>query len=183
MCLTIIKNNKIERINGYSVLKNKSIEVNYAEDHGIYVWGVAGIVIIGNSISGWSPTASGGSVKIRNGEDITIQNNTFNDSGIMAYTYEGTNQCNTNSNVVNASCPPAYLKNVDIKGNIIVLTTNESDRCQGIVYILIYQNKLYGGCIRIENAYSPAFKVYENTVNDCIYTVDGVESHNNREIF
>lgn len=193
----IIKNNKIERINGYSVLKNKSIEVNYAEDHGIYVWGVAGIVIIGNSISGWSPTASGGSVKIRNGEDITIQNNTFNDSGIMAYTYEGTNQCNTNSNVVNASCPPAYLKNVDIKGNIIVLTTNESDRCQGIVYwrnfgrksdiheenILIYQNKLYGGCIRIENAYSPAFKVYENTVNDCIYTVDGVESHNNREIF
>lgn len=57
------------------------------QDHGVYAWGNRDIQIIDNRIDGWEPTASGNSLKLRNGELMFAERNRFRDSGVMLFTY------------------------------------------------------------------------------------------------
>jgi len=142
-------------------------EGTYLEDHGIYATGMRDITIANNTISGWSAAATGGAVKIRNGEDIVIRHNRFLRSGILAYTYQEDGSA------------PEYFKNVSIEGNTIQF---ESDGLsvanhQGILYwrnfgnpndgheqnILIRNNTVSGGVLKIHNADLSAFSVVCNT--------------------
>jgi hypothetical protein len=62
------------------------------EDHAIYVWGTKDIVIARNYIDGWTDTSSGGSLKLRNGEDSFVLDNHMMTSGVMTYTHWGSGQ-------------------------------------------------------------------------------------------
>ena len=95
---TIIRNNVIAKHTSWAPLEK--------QDHGIYALDFDGISIYNNHISGWPPNGSGGSIKARNGQNITIDNNTFVTSGILLYVYE-------------TSKIQQYLKNVLIKNNTI----------------------------------------------------------------
>lgn len=57
-------------------------------DHGIYTLGFDGMTIANNVINGWVALNSGGAVKMRQGRNGTIQNNTFVRSGILLYVYD-----------------------------------------------------------------------------------------------
>jgi len=144
----LIDNNRIIREKGFSINNDGEFSVvtpNYAEDHGIYVWGMDGITISNNYIKGWSPTAYGGAIKARNGENVKIFGNTLEDSGILLYAYEtykmeyeknenGDEICTlreqadpsmpcTDSDLIcatpNTLYAPPYFRNVEISGNII----------------------------------------------------------------
>jgi hypothetical protein len=52
------------------------------EDHGIYILNVNDIKVQSNNVRGWSTTASGHSLKIKDGNNHDISNNTF-ESGII----------------------------------------------------------------------------------------------------
>jgi hypothetical protein len=75
-------------------------------DHGLYAHSFDGLVISGNTISGWPANGSGGAVKVRNGQNVTISGNTMNGSGVLLYEYS------------NLPAFP-YLKNVIVSGNTI----------------------------------------------------------------
>ena len=77
-------------------------------DHGIYTHSFNNMQIVGNTISGWPANAAGGAIKARNGDKLTISNNTFNNSGVMLYTYDHATQ--------------PFLKNVVVSGNTINLS-------------------------------------------------------------
>lgn len=83
------------------------------QDHGIYALDFDGINITDNTISGWPPNGSGGSIKARNGQNIIIENNTFETSGILLYVYE-------------TSKIQQQLKNVIIKDNKIDIIGGDS---------------------------------------------------------
>ena len=57
-------------------------------DHGIYAVDFNGLVISNNTITGWPRNGAGGSIKARNGQNLVIEDNIFNTSGIIMYTYE-----------------------------------------------------------------------------------------------
>ncbi len=57
-------------------------------DHGIYAVDFNGLVISNNTITGWPRNGAGGSIKARNGQSLVIEDNVFNTSGIIMYTYE-----------------------------------------------------------------------------------------------
>lgn len=61
--------------------------VSICEDHGLYAWGVRGLVIVGNRADGWTDSGSGGSVKLRNSDDVLIARNHFRVSGVLTHTY------------------------------------------------------------------------------------------------
>ena len=95
---TIIRNNTITKHPSWAPLEK--------QDHGIYALDFNGVSISNNVISGWPPNGSGGSIKARNGQNITIENNTFTTSGILLYVYE-------------TEKIQQHLKNVLIKNNVI----------------------------------------------------------------
>ena len=110
---TTISGNTIER---------KVSWVNTSEtDHGIYAHSFDGLSITDNTISGWPTNASGGAIKARNGQNLTISNNTLSTSGILLYVYSNT---------------PAhpFLKNVIIEGNTINVSSSVNDIYHGIGY-------------------------------------------------
>ncbi|SES02739.1 right-handed parallel beta-helix repeat-containing protein [Pedobacter rhizosphaerae] len=111
---SLINNNIINR----NIALNTDLDQT---DHGIYAHSFNGLTISGNTISGWPANGSGGSVKARNGQNVTISGNTFNDSGILLYEYSNT---------------PAYpyLNNVIVLNNTINITTNVNDIYHGIGY-------------------------------------------------
>ncbi|MDO5980163.1 right-handed parallel beta-helix repeat-containing protein [Flavivirga spongiicola] len=110
---TTISGNTIER---------KASWVSTSEtDHGIYAHSFDGLNITDNTISGWPTNASGGAIKARNGQNLTISNNTLSTSGILLYVYSNT---------------PAhpFLKNVVIEGNTINVSSSANDIYHGIGY-------------------------------------------------
>jgi hypothetical protein len=88
------------------------------EDHGLYTWGFKDIYIVGNHGDGWSTGSSGGSVKLRNGDDGFIVDNHFMRSGVMMYNYPH-------------STPPRLFR-VRVDGNRIDMLGN--DGATGLFY-------------------------------------------------
>ncbi len=129
-----------------STISNNTISrnaswVNTAEtDHGIYAHSFDGLDITGNTISGWPLNASGGAIKARNGENLTISNNTMNTSGVLLYVY-------------NSSTHP-FLNNVVVSNNTINVTGAGNNIYSGIGY---WRNTTSGSeySIRIEGNILP----------------------------
>jgi hypothetical protein len=132
------------------------------------------ITIDRNTIYGWSTAATGGAVKIRNGEDILIRHNRFLRSGILAYTYQ------------EEGSVPEYFKNVCIEGNSIQFEFDGLSVAnhQGILYwrnfgsasdgreqnVVIRNNTVTGGVLQIHNSDLSAFSITGNTASN--YLVD-----------
>ena len=119
-------------------------------DHGIYLHSFNGVTISNNTISGWPANGSGGAIKARNGQQITISGNTLNGSGVLLYEYS------------NLPAYP-YLKNVIVTDNNITIASPANDAYHGIGYyrdntsdteysILIQNNKLPNGVIWVNGA-------------------------------
>lgn len=124
-------------IDGNTINRNPALNSDLLQtDHGIYTHSFDGVTISNNTISGWPTNGSGGAVKARNGKNLTISNNTFNDSGVMLYEYDNT---------------PAYpyLNNVRVLNNIINIASPVNDIYHGIAY---WRNNTTGSeySIRIE---------------------------------
>ncbi|WP_345949740.1 right-handed parallel beta-helix repeat-containing protein [Mucilaginibacter sp. PAMB04274] len=109
-------------VDGNIINRNTALNANDAlTDHGIYGHSFNGLTISNNTITGWPTNGSGGSVKVRNGQNVTISNNTMNGSGVLLYEY---------SNL------PAFpfLKNVVVMSNTINVSSAASDLYHGIGY-------------------------------------------------
>lgn len=87
----------------------------------MYAHSFNGLTISNNTVSGWPATASGGSIKARNGQNLSISSNTLNTSGILLYEY-----------VSGTSFP--YLKNVVVANNTINMVSAANDMYHGIGY-------------------------------------------------
>lgn len=120
--VTAINDNSTNSYISANTIKRIASWVNVAQtDHGIYTHSFYNMQIVGNNISGWPANEAGGAVKARNGEGLTISNNTFNNSGVMLYTYDHATQ--------------PYLKNVVVSGNTINLAGSPvNDLYHGIGY-------------------------------------------------
>ncbi|CAA0186743.1 right-handed parallel beta-helix repeat-containing protein [Tenacibaculum maritimum] len=94
-------------IEGNTIKRNASWVKKEETDHGIYAHSFDGLMIKNNTISGWPANGEGGAVKARNGKNLTITDNTMNDSGIILNVYD--------------NLSTKYLKNVLIKDNTITL--------------------------------------------------------------
>jgi|TARA_R110002050_G_scaffold296094_1_gene455671 hypothetical protein len=136
-------------ISGNTISRKESWIDATETDHGIYVHSFDGLNITDNTISGWPTNASGGAIKARNGQNLTISNNTLNTSGILLYVYSN-----------NPANP--FLKNVLIDGNTINVSSSDNDIYHGIGYwrntsdsnfseysIRIVNNSLPNGRIKI----------------------------------
>lgn len=119
-------------------------------DHGIYAHGFDGLTLTGNTISGWAPMASGGAIKIRNGINALIQDNTLLRSGVLMYIYSGH--------------PFLFLKYVDVLDNTITLDSlpassniwsgigfwrNYATTSQAEYSVLVARNTVNRGYIRL----------------------------------
>ncbi|CAA0184378.1 right-handed parallel beta-helix repeat-containing protein [Tenacibaculum maritimum] len=94
-------------IEGNTIKRNASWVKKEETDHGIYAHSFDGLMIKNNTISGWPANGEGGAVKARNGKNLTITDNTMNDSGIILNVYD--------------NLSTKYLKNVIIQNNTITL--------------------------------------------------------------
>lgn len=109
-------------ISGNTLNRNTALNtVDSLTDHGMYCHSFTGLNITNNTVSGWPANASGGSIKARNGSNLTISNNTLNDAGIMLYEY-----------VSNTAF--SYLNNVVVSSNTINIASAASDIYHGIGY-------------------------------------------------
>lgn len=88
------------------------------EDHGLYAWGVDGLVVTGNYADGWTATGAGGSMKLRNSARVVVAGNHLMRSGIMMYTHWDVS--------------PSHFSRVRVAGNRIDLLGN--DGAAGIFY-------------------------------------------------
>lgn len=96
-------------ISGNTIQRTESLNAEDDNtDHGIYAHSFNGLTIQNNVIKGWPPNASGGAIKARNGQNLTISKNVFHDSGILLYIYIEPSSYQ-------------YLKNVEVKNNEIHL--------------------------------------------------------------
>jgi hypothetical protein len=166
-----IDNNVIQRV------FSPYLKGGYTEDHGIYAWGMRNLSIANNLISGWSDTVYGGSLKLRNGEEIDVANNRLYESGKLLYAY--------------SASVPQYLKRVVIRNNR--LTINQVHGCYGLVYwrnfasttlveedILVDGNDFGNGCVVINNpANGPSFTIQNNYAASYALFPTGVVSINN----
>jgi hypothetical protein len=120
-------------------------------DHGLYAHSFDGLVISGNTISGWPANGSGGAVKVRNGQNVTISGNTMNGSGVLLYEYS------------NLPAFP-YLKNVIVSGNTINMSATGNDAYHGIGY---YRDNAIDMeySIKINNNILPAGTIWVNGAN------------------
>lgn len=109
-------------IDGNIINRNPALNSdNLQTDHGVYAHSFNGLTISNNTITGWPANADGGAVKARNGQNLVISGNTFNDSGILLYEYGNT---------------PAYpyLNYVKVLNNTINISANLNDIYHGIGY-------------------------------------------------
>jgi hypothetical protein len=149
---------------------------SYAEDHGIYAWGMRRLSVTSNEIAGWSLSAAGGGIKVRNGEDIAVRFNRLHGSGILLYAYY-------NSRLTF----PNYLRNVAVEHNDIDLSgaaastdgnSNFATYRPGISYwknfagddksesIAIRYNEIKSGSITVfQPAHGPGFQITHNRVS------------------
>src|SRR5690606_36905093 len=111
---TLIKDNVISRA---TALTNPD-----ETDHGIYAHSFDGLTIRQNTISGWPANDTGGAVKARNGQNLLITQNTFNNSGILLYVYS------------TSSGSFMYLNNAVISTNTINVAGPANDLYHGIGY-------------------------------------------------
>lgn len=134
-------------IDSNTIARNTALNsIDSLSDHGLYAHSFNGLVISNNTFtSGWQTNDSGGDIKARNGQYLTISNNTLNDAGIMLYEY------------INTPAFP-YLKYVVVSNNTINISSPASDMYHGIGYyrdnttdseysINITGNSLPNGCI------------------------------------
>lgn len=139
------------------------------QDHGIYALDFNGVTITENTISGWPANGSGGSIKARNGQNLTITNNIMETSGVLLYTY-ATDKIQQ------------HLKNVLIKDNQINIWHNDgtSGIYLGIGYYTnaTYQNEY---AIRVEsNTITNGLCVAKNNkINETGFSTDGGGFFNN----
>ena len=139
-------------ISGNTILRNVSFNNEDANtDHGIYAHSFNGLTIQNNVIKGWPANGSGGAIKARNGQNLSILNNEFHNSGILLYIYIE---------------PSAYqyLKNVQVTDNKIYLDSLVGGMYGGIGYwrqsgvtgqeesILISDNEMPNGSISISGS-------------------------------
>jgi len=149
-----------------------------SEDHGIYVRTFRDVRIRRNTIRGWSPTAHGGSVKIRQGTDALISENTMVGSGVLLNVY-GNNH-------------PHYLKRVQVVNNDIDMQgakCRKGEAHRGILYyrklsrpeatgleesIEILDNRITdGGCVAVVNANAAGLCVAGNGLPTRVRNVEG----------
>lgn len=109
-------------IDGNVVQRNTVLNtVDSLTDHGMYAHSFNGLTISNNTVSGWPANASGGSIKARNGQNLSISANILNGSGILLYEY------------VSGTAFP-YLKNVIVANNTINMASAANDMYHGIGY-------------------------------------------------
>ncbi|CAA0186823.1 right-handed parallel beta-helix repeat-containing protein [Tenacibaculum maritimum] len=109
--VTAINDNSTRTLIEENIINRNASWVNKAEtDHGIYAHSFDGLTVNKNTISGWPANGEGGAVKARNGKNLTITENTMNDSGIILNVYK--------------NLPTNYLENVVIVNNKINLKLN-----------------------------------------------------------
>lgn len=139
-------------IDSNTVARNTVLNsVDSLTDHGMYAHSFNGLTIKDNTFTaGWPTNASGGNIKARNGQYLTITNNTMNDSGILLYEY------------VSGTANP-FLKYVVVSNNTINVSSAANDIYHGIGYyrdnttdseysINITGNLLPNGTIQINGA-------------------------------
>lgn len=156
-------------IDGNVMQRNVALNaIDSLTDHGIYAHSFNGLTISNNTVSGWPATASGGSIKARNGQNLNISNNTLNDSGILLYEY------------ISGTAFP-YLKNVIVSNNTINMASAANDMYHGIGYyrdntshseysIRIADNTLPNGAIYVMSANINAIDF--NAVGGGVYNND-----------
>ncbi|MFL0093228.1 right-handed parallel beta-helix repeat-containing protein [Tenacibaculum maritimum] len=109
--VTAINDNSTRTLIEENIINRNASWVNKAEtDHGIYAHSFDSLTVNKNTISGWPANGEGGAVKARNGKNLTITENTMNDSGIILNVYK--------------NLPTNYLENVVIVNNKINLKLN-----------------------------------------------------------
>lgn len=123
---SIIRNNTIAKHSTWAPLEK--------QDHGIYALDFDGVTILNNTISGWPPNGSGGSIKARNGQNLVIEDNHFKTSGILLYVYE-------------TSKIQQHLKNVMVKNNTIQIIGGDAS-------VAIYNGIGYWTDTEYQNEYS-----------------------------
>ncbi|CAA0170019.1 Probable lipoprotein precursor [Tenacibaculum maritimum] len=138
--VTAINDNSTRTLIEENIINRNASWVNKAEtDHGIYAHSFDGLTVNKNTISGWPANGEGGAVKARNGKNLTITENTMNDSGIILNVYK--------------NLPTNYLENVVIVNNKInlKLNTKGNNIYSGIGYWKDTNNvNYYEKSIRIE---------------------------------
>ncbi|HLO98361.1 MAG TPA: right-handed parallel beta-helix repeat-containing protein [Fimbriimonas sp.] len=175
---TVIRGNRVTRSTKFADL---------AEDHGMYIWGAKNTTIAENTIKGWSLSDAGGSLKFRNAEEATIEDNTFVGSGLLLYSYSAPQ---------GSSIP--MLRDVTVRNNTIDLTGSVAKSSSasvqgraGISYwrnfgkesdtmernILIHKNKIVNGSIQILGpANGPAFTVADNVASLVVIRPKGAKT-------
>ncbi|EHQ29325.1 right-handed parallel beta-helix repeat-containing protein [Mucilaginibacter paludis] len=175
---SLLDNNVINR--------NTSLNtIDSLTDHGIYAHSFNGLTISNNTISGWPANGSGGAVKVRNGQNVTISSNTMNNSGVLLYEYS------------NLPAYP-YLKYVIVSGNTINMDSAANDAYHGVGYyrdnttdteysILIQNNLIPNGTIwvngsnlNVTNFNAAGGGVYNNqTAAGNLYLRSGISNSGN----
>ncbi|MDB0599762.1 hypothetical protein PL373_01070 [Tenacibaculum maritimum] len=120
--------------------------------HIIYAHSFDGLMIKNNTISGWPADGTGGAVKARNGENLTITGNTMNESGIILNVYN--------------NLPTKYLKNVTIQNNIITLKS-------GAMADNIYNGIGYWKNTNKANYYEKSIRIEGNTLINGFLNISG----------
>lgn len=110
-------------IDSNTIARNTALNsIDSLSDHGMYAHSFDGLTIKDNTfVSGWPTTGSGGDIKARNGQHLTISGNTLNDAGILLYEY-----------VSDTSHP--YLNYVVVSNNTISISAPANDIYHGIGY-------------------------------------------------
>lgn len=182
--VTAINDNSTNSYISANTIRRIASWVNVAEtDHGIYTHSFNNMQIVGNNISGWPANEAGGAVKARNGDKLTISNNTFNNSGVMLYTYSHATQ--------------PYLRNVIVRDNTINLSGPPANNIyNGIGYwrnttsgseysIRIANNKLPNGTIKadfstlvVSNFNANSGGVFSNDIG-AMYLKSGINNSGN----
>lgn len=173
-------------IRGNRATRSTKLE-DLSEDHGMYIWGAKNTTIAGNTVKGWSLSDAGGSLKFRNAEGATIEDNTFIGSGLLLYSYSAPQ---------GSSIP--MLRDVTVRNNTIDLTGSVAKSSSasvqgraGISYwrnfgkesdtmernIVIHKNKIVNGSIQILGpANGPAFTVADNIASLVVIRPKGAKT-------
>ncbi|CAM5351495.1 hypothetical protein GCM10010329_40750 [Streptomyces spiroverticillatus] len=99
----------------------------YDLDHAIYLWGTHGArtVVAGNWFRGWWLSGAEGGVKVRNGEAVTVRDNTMHDTSVLLYVQDDSN----------AADHPHHLKDVEVCHNDFRPTRDHGKWGTGISYM------------------------------------------------
>ncbi|MFJ2743456.1 glycosyl hydrolase family 28-related protein [Streptomyces sp. NPDC087440] len=99
----------------------------YDLDHAVYLWGTHGArtVVAGNWFRGWWLSGAEGGVKVRNGQAVTVRNNTLHDTSVLLYVQDDSN----------AADHPHHLKDVEVCHNDFRPTRDHGTWGTGISYM------------------------------------------------